>query len=63
MRELTMGWVLHTFSDEACSGPMHMLRFSPDGKVLYAINLQGDRAAENKSLVRRFDTATGKLTA
>ena len=59
LRDLTTGRVLHTFG-EPNSGPIGHLRFSPDGKYLFAINAHlVSRGA--KSMVRRFDCATGAL--
>jgi WD40 repeat protein len=61
LRDLRTGKVLRSLGEET-SIPGHILRFSPDNKVLYAISLE-TQSFLKKSLVRRFDTATGKLTA
>jgi WD40 repeat protein len=60
LRDLTSDRVLHAFGKLDSTGPHHILRFSPDGKTLYAISTHADRK-EQKSLVRRFDTAKAEL--
>jgi WD40 repeat protein len=60
LRDLPSGRVLRTFGRQEILGPTNRLRFSPDGKSLFAISALATRRGD-KSTARRFDTATGEL--
>jgi WD40 repeat protein len=59
LRDLATDRVLHTFGADEIFAPFGWLRFSEDGKTLFAVSAM--RPGDNKSLVRRFDVASAAL--
>jgi RNA polymerase sigma factor (sigma-70 family) len=61
LRTLATDRILHTFGADEMFAPFGWLRFSEDGKTLFAISPM--RPGDNKSVVRQFDLATATLKA
>ncbi len=59
LHDLTTGRVVRKFGEQKLYAPMSWVRFSPDGKTLYAISAINLKTG--KSTVSRFDSATGVL--
>jgi RNA polymerase sigma factor (sigma-70 family) len=59
LRNLATDRVLRTFGVDEIFAPFGWLRFSEDGKTLFAISAM--RPSDNRSVVRRFDVTTAAL--